>query len=150
MDYYEDIPLHATRQSSATHTVTAEEIKRFAQEWDPMPFHLDEAVAAQTPMGRLFASGAHSIAISIRLGHTMMDRQVAVLAGLGWQDVRFPQPVFAGDTVRLHTEIIAKRLSASRPDRGIVTSLNTLVNQDGTVVTEYKILSMVMCRPDSA
>lgn len=147
MLYFEDIALHESRQSTVAHVVTADEIKRFASEWDPMPFHLDDEVAKLTPMGKLFASGAHNIAISIRLGHTMMDREIAVLAGLGWQDVRFPLPVFVGDELRLKTEIIGKRESQSRPDRGIITSLNTLVNQDGAAVTEYKILSMVMRRP---
>jgi len=82
MLYFEDIPLHETRESTATHLVTADEIKNFAGEWDPMPFHVDEEVAKLTPMGKLFASGVHSIAISVRLGHTMMDREIAVLAGL--------------------------------------------------------------------
>jgi acyl dehydratase len=147
MLYFEDILLHEVRESTATHLVTADEIKNFAGEWDPMPFHLDEEVAKQTPMGKLFASGVHSIAISIRLGHTMMDREIAVIAGLGWQDVRFPSPLFAGDTVRLKTEIVDTRVSQSKPDRGIITSLNTLLNQDGVVVTEYKLLSMVLRKP---
>lgn len=148
MLYFEDIPLHETRASTATHLVTADEIKNFAGEWDPMPFHLDEAVAQLTPMGKLFASGVHSIAISVRLGHTMMDREIAVVAGLGWQDVRFPTPLFAGDTVRLKTEIVETRVSQSKPDRGIITSLNTLLNQHGAVVTEYKLSSMVMRKPE--
>lgn len=147
MLYFEDIILHERRESSATHKVTAEDIKRYASEWDPMPFHLDEAVAALTPMGKLFASGAHNIAISIKLSHTMMERQVAAIAGLGWQDVRFPLPVFAGDELRLRTEIVDKRLSQSKPDRGIVTTQMSLLNQEGSVVTEYKILTMVLCRP---
>jgi acyl dehydratase len=147
MLYFEDIPLHETRASTATHLVSADEIKNFASEWDPMPFHVDEAVARQTPMGKLFASGVHSIAISIRLGHTMMDREIAVLAGLGWQDVRFPTPLFAGDTVRLQTEIVETRLSQSKPDRGIITSRNTLLNQDDAVVVEYKLSSMVLRQP---
>lgn len=147
MLYFEDIILHEIRQSVATHPVTAEEIKRFAGEWDPMPFHIDEEVAKLTPMGKLFASGAHNIAISIKLSHTMMERPVAAIAGLGWQDVRFPLPVFAGDVLRLRTEVVDKRESQSKPDRGIVTTLITLLNQDDAVVTEYKILTLVMLKP---
>ncbi|HSC76293.1 MAG TPA: MaoC/PaaZ C-terminal domain-containing protein [Pseudomonadales bacterium] len=147
MLYFDDIHLHEIQQSTATHWVTAEDIKRFASEWDPMPFHLDEEVAKLTPMGRLFASGAHNIAISIKLSHTMMERQVAAIAGLGWQDVRFPLPVFAGDVLHLRTEIVDKRVSQSKPDRGIITTLITLLNQDDAVVTEYKILTMVLRKP---
>jgi acyl dehydratase len=148
MLYFEDIHLHETRESTATHLVTADEIKKFASEWDPMPFHLDEEVAKATPMGRLFASGAHNIAIGIKLSHTMMERQVAAIAGLGWQDVRFPLPVFADDVLHLRTEIVAKRESQSRPDRGIITTLITLLNQDDAIVTEYKILTMVLKKPE--
>jgi acyl dehydratase len=147
MLYFEDILLHEVQHTTATHLVTAEDIKRFAGEWDPMPFHLDEEVAKLTPMGKLFASGAHNIAISIKLSHTMMERPVAAIAGLGWQDVRFPVPVFAGDVLHLRTEIVDKRESQSRPDRGIVTTLITLLNQDEVVVTEYKILTMVLKKP---
>lgn len=147
MIFYEDILLHETRQSTATYTVTADDIKQFAAQWDPMPFHLDEAIAQMTPMGNLFASGVHGIAISIKLGHSMMDREVAVIAGLGWQDVRFPLPVFVGDVLRLKTEVIAKRISNSKPDRGIITSHNTLINQDDAIVTEYKLLSLVQRQP---
>ncbi len=149
MLYFEDIQLHEVMQSSATYPVTADDIKRFAGEWDPMPFHLDEAVAAMTPIGQLFSSGAHNIAISIKLSHTMMERPVAAIAGLGWQDVRFPLPVCAGDVLRLRTEIIDKRVSQSKPDRGIVTTLITLLNQDDAIVTEYKILTLVLRRLDS-
>lgn len=147
MLYFEDMLLHEIRHSTATHLVTADEIRNFASEWDPMPFHVDEDIAKLTPMGKLFASGVHSIAISVRLGHTMMDREIAVIAGLGWQDVRFPLPVFAGDTVRLKTEIIDTRVSGSKPDRGIVTTHISLLNQDDAVVTEYKLLSMVQRKP---
>ena len=147
MLYFEDMLLHEIRHSTATHPVNAEEIKRFAGEWDPMPFHIDEEVAKLTPMGNLFASGAHNIAISIKLSHTMMERPVAAIAGLGWQDVRFPLPVFAGDVLRLRTEVVEKRESQSKPDRGIVTTLITLLNQDDAVVTEYKILTLVMLKP---
>ncbi len=147
MLYFEDIDLNKPRHSDETYAVTAEDIKQFASQWDPMPFHLDEDVARLSPIGKLFASGIHSVAIGIRLSHTMMEKDLAVIAGLGWNDVRFPVPVCVGDVLRMKSEVIEKRVSQSKPDRGIIVSLNSLINQNDDVVTEYKIVTMILRRP---
>jgi len=147
MKYFDDIVLNSPHFSPRDYTVTAEEIKRFAGEWDPMPFHVDEEVAKLSPIGKLFASSVHTIAIGIRLSHDMMEKDIAVIAGLGWQDVRFPLPTCAGDVLRLKSEIVEKRESKSKPDRGMITSLNTLINQHGQVVAEYKIITMMFKSP---
>jgi len=147
MLYFEDIELNKPRHSDETYAVTAEDIKQFAAQWDPMPFHLDEEVAKLSPIGKLFASGIHSVAIGIRLSHTMMEKDLAVIAGLGWNDVRFPVPVCVGDVLRMKSEVIEKRVSQSKPDRGIIVSLNSVINQNGDVVTEYKIVTMILRRP---
>jgi acyl dehydratase len=145
--YFEDIELNQPRHSDESYFVTAEDIKQFASQWDPMPFHLDEDVARLSPIGKLFASGIHSVAIGIRLSHTMMEKDLAVIAGLGWNDVRFPVPVCVGDVLRMKSEVIEKRVSQSKPDRGIIVSLNSLINQNGDVVTEYKIVTMILRKP---
>lgn len=147
MLYFEDVELNKAHHSQETCTVTADDIKQFAAQWDPMPFHLDENIARLSPIGKLFASGIHSVAIGIRLSHTMMEQEMAVVAGLGWNDVRFPAPVCVGDVLRMKSEVIEKRLSKSQPGRGIVISLNSLINQDGVTVTEYKIVTLMLCRP---
>ena len=85
-----DASTTVTDSSNAPHTLTAEEIKRFAGEWDPMPFHVDEEMAKLSPIGKLFASSVHTIAIGIRLSHDMMEKDIAVIAGLGWNDLKFP------------------------------------------------------------
>lgn len=149
MLYFEDIHLNQPRHSDETYTVTADDIKQFAAQWDPMPFHLDEEIAKLSPIGKLFASGAHSICIGIRLSHTMMEKDLAVIAGLGWTDVRFPVPVCTGDVLRMKSEIIEKRVSQSKPDRGIIISLNQLINQHDQVVTEYKISTLMMRQPET-
>jgi len=147
MMYFEDIQLNHPRFSPQSHTVTADEIKTFAKQWDPMPFHVDEEIAKLSPIGKLFASSVHTVAIGIRLSHDMMEKDIAVIAGLGWQDVRFPLPTCAGDTLRLKSEIIEKRESKSKPDRGMITSLNTLINQHDQVVAEYKIVTLMFRKP---
>ena len=147
MKYYDDIQLHTPCYSPKTHTVTAEEIKNFASQWDPMPFHIDEDIAKLSPIGKLFASSVHTVAIGVRLSHDMMEKDIAVIAGLGWQDVTFPKPTCAGDTLRLKSEIVEKRESKSKSDRGMITSLNTLTNQNDEVVAQYKIITMMFKKP---
>jgi acyl dehydratase len=147
MQFYEDIPIGMRVESTESFTFTAEEIKSFAGNWDPMPFHLDEDIAKASPIGALFASSIHTIAAGVKLTHTMLQEEVAAIAALGWQDVRFPKPVFAGDSVRIRSEIIEKRESKSKADRGIITSLNAVINQHGDVVAEYKIMTMILKKP---
>lgn len=147
MQFYEDMPIGLRSESTETFTFTAEEIKSFASKWDPMPFHVDEELAAQSPIGKLFATSIHTIAAGIKLTHSMLNEEVAAIAGLGWNDVRFPLPVCAGDTVRIASEVVDRRESKSKPDRGIVVSQNTITNQHGQVVCEYKISSLVLKRP---
>jgi acyl dehydratase len=147
MKYYDDIVLNCPRFSPRTHTVTADEIKRFAGEWDPMPFHVDEEIAKLSPIGKLFASSIHTVAIGLRLSHDMMEKDIAVIAGLGWNDLKFPKPVFAGDSLRLKSQIIDKRESKSKPDRGIIISLNEVYNQNDDLVAEYKITTLMFKNP---
>lgn len=147
MQYFEDVALNVPHHSTETYRVTADEIKAFASQWDPMPFHVDEAMAQLSPIGKLFASSIHTIAIGIRLSHTMMPEQMAVIAGLGWQDVRFPAPVCDGDTLRMRSEVVEKRESRSKPDRGIIISQNTVLNQHDDIVAEYKIVTLMMKKP---
>ncbi len=148
MKYWEDVELNQSRLSTRSYTLTAQEIIDYAREWDPMPFHIDEAAAKQSPIGQLFASSVHSIAIGVKLGHEMMSEEIAIIAGLGWQDVRFPQPVFAGDTLRIRSTVIDKRASKSKPERGIMTTLMELIKADDSVAVSYKIINLLWRRPD--
>ncbi len=147
MQYFEDMPIGLSAESTEEHLFTAEEIKSFAGTWDPMPFHLDEEIAKATPMGGLFASSVHILAAAIKLTHSCLDREVAAIAALGWQDVRFPKPAMAGDRVRIRSQVIDRRESRSKPDRGIITSQNHVINQHGEIVAEYKINTLMMKRP---
>ena len=147
MLYFEDIDIGMRQASPAAYTVTKQEIIEFAQNWDPMPFHIDEAVAAQSPIGKLFASSIHTIALGVKLSHSIQSMDLAVIAGLGWQDVRFPHPVCAGDTLRVETEVLDKRESRSKPDRGIMTTEIRIINQDDILCASYSIINLVFRRP---
>ena len=148
MMYFEDIDLDMSARSESTFTFTKEEIISFASEWDPMPFHIDEEVAKTYPIGKLFATSIHTIAASIKLAHTINLDLFAAVAGLGWQDVKFHKPTLVGDIVYVHSEVVDKRDSNSHPDKGIVTTKTLVINQDDEVLTEYKIITLVLKNPE--
>lgn len=118
----------------------------FAAQWDPMPFHLDEDVAKASPLGKLFASSIHTVAIGVKLAHTMIEEEAAIVAGLGWDELRFLVPVCVGDRLRVRSQLISKRESKSQSDRGILVSLNEVFNQHDQVVASYKMSSMILLR----
>ena len=150
VQYFEDIKVGGPpRESSESYKVNAEEIKRFAAEFDPMPFHLDEEAATQSAMGALCASGMHTIALGLKLAHNMPRREEhgrAVLAGLGWDEVRFSAPLFVGDEIRVRAWVCDKRPSKTKADRGIVKTRIEIFKQDGTVVASYTTASLIARR----
>ena len=135
MRYFEDLqPGDVTLGS--TFVVELEEMVEFARRWDPQPFHLDEAVAnAMFGEGGVTAPGVFVMAIRTRLLHDTPD--LAVIAGLGYDELRFHAPVRAGDTLQLRQEWLDKRVSDSKPDRGVARSRLSLVNQDGVQVMSH-------------
>lgn len=133
---------------SASRGISAEEIKWFAGEFDPQPFHLDEAEAARSLFGGLAASGWHTAAITMRL----LVESVPLAGGLigaGTDEFRWPKPVRPGDVLRLHSEVLALRPSKSRPDRGLAKLRTTTINQAGETVQILVSNLMVQRRPSS-
>ena len=129
MRYFEDIRVGDAQESTKDYHLTEEEIVGFCSNWDPLPFHVDPQAAAATPVGKLFTSAIHSVAIAIRLGHQMQTEPTATVMGLGWDEVRFQTPACVGDRLRLRGEIIETRASESKPGLGIIRSLLTLIRQ---------------------
>ena len=119
-----------------------DEIKAFAERWDPQPFHIDSERAADSIFGGLTASSLHLFAICTRLFFDHEDR-IAVLAMLGKDEVRFPNPARPGDRLVYTTECIEHRASRSKPDRGIITLMDTLTNPAGEVVLSQKVSLLV-------
>ena len=114
--------------------VDEERIKTFAAEFDPQPFHLDEATARETFFGGLAASGWHTAALTMRL---LVDSELKVAGGLigaGGDELRWPRPVRPGDELRLESEVMEVRPSKSRSDIGLVKVRTTTFNQKGEAV----------------
>jgi acyl dehydratase len=150
MQYFEDIEVGDVKASAVDYELTAEEIVEFCSKWDPLPFHVDERAAAATPVGKLFTSAVHSIAIAIRLLHDMSTEPTATVMGLGWDEVRFRTPACVGDRLRVRGEVIETRLSESQPGTGIVRSQLKLTNQRGETVIKFKAAALIRQRPQES
>lgn len=135
MRYFEDLE-PGDVVLGPTLVVERDEMVEFARRWDPQPFHLDDAVAnAMFGEGGVTAPGVFVMAIRTRLLHDTQD--LAVIAALGYDELRFHAPVRAGDTLQLRQEWLDKRVSDSKPDRGVARSRISLVNEDGVEVMSH-------------
>ncbi len=148
MIYWEDVVLDQPRESVQSYVLSAENIKAFASEWDPFPPHVDEAAAARSPIGELFAAGVHLLSITIRLSHTVAHEDTSSIAGRGWERLRFHRPGLAGDELRVRVTHV-ERQPASRPERGLLVSRFELFNQKGQVLVSFDN-HVVMLRREAA
>jgi len=108
------------------------------------PIHVDRHYAAQTEFGRPLVDSTFTLALVT--GQSVTDVSQHVMANLGWDDVRLPNPVFEGDTIYSQSEVLDRRESRSRPNVGIVTVKTTGFNQDGVIVITFKRTVMVYKR----
>src|SRR2546423_5817107 len=115
--YLEDFRVGQTF-TSGTLRVDAERIKRFAAEFDPQPFHLDEHTARETMFRGLAASGWHTAALTMRLLVESGINPAGGVIGAGVEDLRWPRPVRPGDELHIESEVIEVRPSQSRPEQG--------------------------------
>lgn len=134
--YYEDLMV-GTKQAFGRYEVTREEVIDFARKYDPQPFHLDDEAAAQTHFGRLSASGWHTCAMQMSmLVKHWSEHRIASLGSPGLDEVKWMKPVYPGDTLRIESELLEKRRSASRPEMGLTKTRSTVFNQhDEPVMT---------------
>lgn len=114
--------------------VEAERVKRFAAEFDPQPFHLDEDAARTTLFGGLAASGWHTAAMTMRLLVESDLKPAGGIVGAGFDEFRWPRPVRPGDELHLEIEVLEVRPSRSRPEQGVVKIRTTTLNQKGEPV----------------
>ena len=131
--YWEDFKT-GERKSIGAVVVDKDEVIEFASRYDPQPFHVDQAAAEQSIYGGLIASGWHTCAMVMRLMCDSYLLESASLGSPGIENVRWLRPVRPGDTLTAYRTIEVTRVSASRPDRGIVKSLWEVENQKGELV----------------
>lgn len=119
--------------TSASHTVDADQIKAYARQFDPQPFHLDEAAAEASYFRGLAASGWHTASITMRL---LVEGGAPIANGVigAGGEIAWPRPTRPGDVLTVMSEITDIRASRSRPERGIVTIRSETRNQNGEPV----------------
>jgi len=141
--YLEDLYV-GQRFTSAPHKLDAGEIKRFAAEFDPQPFHLDEEAAKGSIFGGLAASGWHTAAMTMRMlvdSVPLADGLIGAELQLAW-----PKPTRPGMILQLFAEVVDIRPSRSKPDMAIVTMRNETRDQDGEVLQLFTVKMPVFKR----
>jgi acyl dehydratase len=136
------------RFTSDTYRIDVERIKSFAAEFDPQPFHLDEAVARDTVFGGLAASGWHIAAVAMRLLVTSGLPLANGIIGLGGE-LTWPNPTRPGDTLRVESEILEILPSHSKANQAVVRVKSTTLNQDDEPVHVFAAKILVFKRPSA-
>ena len=146
--YFEDYTVGAT-YICGSFSMSEDEIVQFARQYDPQTMHIDRAMAARGPFGGVIASGWHTVARGMRL---LVDNFLPHngLAAPGIDELRWPRPVYPGDTLTLHATVQEARRSRSKPDRGLIRTLLEVLNQDGEVVMSMQPMNFVRVRRPEA
>ena len=134
--YLDDLTV-GQKFGSGRRTLGLDAIRSFAAEFDPQPFHLDEAAAQETLFRGLAASGWHTAAVTMRLLVDSEFRPAGGVIGAGLEELRWPRPARPGDELRLEIEVLDVRPSKSRPEQGIVKVRVTTLNQDDEALQVY-------------
>lgn len=145
--YFEEFAVGRVFDHPWTRTVTEiDNVLYSSLTMNVQPLHLDEEFAKQTEFGQRIVNSLFTLGLMI--GITVNDTTLGTtIANLGMTDVRFPKPVFHGDTLRVKSRITSVRESKSRPDAGIVEFQHTALNQRGEVVAECTRQALMKKKP---
>jgi acyl dehydratase len=146
--YLDDLRVGQTFETG-TYVMDEARIKAFAAEFDPQPFHLDEAAAKASVFRGLAASGWHTAAATMRMIVDGKFKLAGGSVGLGGE-IAWPMPTRPGDTLCVRTEVVEIVPSKSKPNQGIVKIRNVTVNQKGEEVQVFTAKLMVFKRPATA
>lgn len=146
--HYEDLAVGEVVALGRT-TVTRDMIVTFAREFDPFPFHLDEAAAKASLLGGLASSGWQTAALSLRMLVDDFLNTIASMGGLGFSDLKWKKPVMVGDTIAGSVTIAGLRRSKGHPERGIVTLDFDIRNQNDEPVMSMRLANLVEVRDPS-
>lgn len=145
--YLDDLAIGQTFTSNSL-TVDEAAIKAFAGQYDPQPFHLDDAAARGTLFGGLAASGWHTAAMTMSLLVPSAPIAGGIVGGGG--EIAWPQPTRPGDVLTVVSEVLEVTPSKSRPDRGMVVLRSRTLNQRGEAVQVITMKLVVPRRPAAA
>jgi acyl dehydratase len=143
--YLEDFTV-GQRFISEPHQIDADQIKAFASQFDPQPFHLDEAAAKASFFQGLAASGWHTASITMSL---LVKSGMPIAGGLigAGGELQWPRPTRPGDVLQVESEVLEVKPSRSRPERGMITVKSETRNQNGEVVQILTSRMLVWRRP---
>lgn len=127
------------------HVMTEERMVAFAEEFDPQPFHVDHAAAEASIYGGLIASGWHTGSVLMKLLATTLGQ--SSMGSPGGDELRWLAPVRPGDALRLRINVVSKRVSESKPDRGVMVYRNEVVNQRDEMVMTFVSTMFIKRRP---
>ncbi|SMH38892.1 MaoC family dehydratase [Azospirillum agricola] len=145
--YFDEFTVGQTFSHAVRRTVTeADNITFSCLTCNPAAIHIDAEYAKSTEFGRPLMNSVFTLGLVLGLG--VYDTTFGTTVGnLGWEEVRFPKPVFAGDTIRAETTVIAVRGSASRPGQGIVTFEHRGFNQHGEEIAFCRRAALMLGKP---
>lgn len=145
--YFEDFSIGRTFDHEIRRTITETDNVWFsALTHNPQPLHIDAEFAKHTEFGRPLVNSCLTLAFMV--GISVNDTTVGTtVANLGWDEVRFPKPLFHGDTIRIETEVLETRASRSRPDNGIVVFEHRAFNQHDELVGSCRRSALMKRRP---
>ncbi len=145
--YFEEFTVGEKFQHTMRRTITeADNVWFSALTHNPAPLHLDAEYMKGTEFGRPIINSCLTLAfmVGISIGDTTVGTTVA---NLGWDEVRFPKPLYPGDTIHIETEVLELRDSKSRPDNGIVIFAHRAFNQNDELVGECKRSALMHRKP---
>jgi acyl dehydratase len=131
--FWEDMAVGQVRDLG-TISPSREDIIAFASQFDPQPFHLDDAAGAASVFGGLCASGWHTCSMAMRLMVTNFLQQTSSLGSPGLENIQWKKPVYPNDTLRLQTTVLETKPMGRRPDVGMTRNLWEMFNQHGDKV----------------
>jgi acyl dehydratase len=143
--HFEDLAVGETIALGSV-TVTKDMIFDYAREFDPLPFHLDEAAAKKSLLGGLASSGWQTGALTLRMLGDNFLNDIAAAGGLGFSKLKWKRPCMAGDTISAKATIAGLRRSNHHPDRGIMTVDLIVTNQNGDEVMTMSLANLVEAR----
>jgi len=151
--FWEDMAVGQVRDLG-TISPSREDIIAFASQFDPQPFHLDDAAGEASVFGGLCASGWHTCSMAMRLMVTNFLQQTSSLGSPGLEGIQWKKPVYPNDTLRLQTTVLETKPMGRRPDVGMTRNLWEMFNQHGDKVLHMEGWGMFRRRhpatPESA